>query len=154
MDRIPKTGAPYNNVVDQQYPRKRTETRLNIKPSRQLNFIPIRITNRSLENEYDLIERMRSNRNVHNYSNLIKVQRLKPTIPQRSLPNILTFNARSILNKIDELAFVIHNHNSDIVTVSETWLSDDIPDEILTKDLPGGNRSRRMDINAQLNSQF
>ena len=93
---------------------------MNIKPSRQLNFIPIRITNRSLENEYDLIERMRSNRNVHNYSNLIKVQRLKPTIPQRSLPNILTLNARSILNKMDELAFVIHNHNSDIVIVSET----------------------------------
>jgi hypothetical protein len=43
----------------------------------------------------------------------------------------LSLNARSILTKTDELALVIHNQKSDIVMVSETWLSDVIPDEAL-----------------------
>ena len=47
------------------------------------------------------------------------------------LPNIVSFNARSILTNTDELALVIHNQKSDIVMVSETWLSDVIPVEAL-----------------------
>ena len=43
----------------------------------------------------------------------------------------MSLNARSILTKTDELALVIHNQKSDIVMVSETWLSDVIPDEAL-----------------------
>ena len=47
------------------------------------------------------------------------------------LPNILSLNARSTLKKTEDLAHVIHNYKSDIVMVSETWLSDDIRNEAL-----------------------
>ena len=74
-----------------------------------------------------------SKQRIRNCQNLLKIpiSITSTDAVKRVLPNILTFNARSILNKIDELAITIHNHNSDIVMVTETWLSDDIPDEAL-----------------------
>ncbi len=45
-------------------------------------------------------------------------------------PNILSPNVRSSLTKTDELALVL-NQNSDIVMVSETWLSNVIQNEAL-----------------------
>ena len=44
-------------------------------------------------------------------------------------------NIRSLRNKKDELAQVIKNNNIDVMTVSETHLSKDTPDELL--DIPG-----------------
>ena len=74
-----------------------------------------------------------SKQRIRNCQNLLKIpiSITSTDAVKRVLPNILTFNARSILNKMDELAITIHNHNSDIVMVTETWLSDDIPDEAL-----------------------
>ena len=62
---------------------------------------------------------------------MVKIKRLKTTGNKRVLLNILSLNARSDINKIDKLVLVIHNHNSDVVAVSETWLSDNVSDEAL-----------------------
>jgi exonuclease III len=50
---------------------------------------------------------------------------------KHSLPNILLFNARSHFNKIDELIIIINQQNADVSMVTETWLTDAIPDEAL-----------------------
>ena len=42
----------------------------------------------------------------------------------------LLFNARSIVNKIAELDLFVNCHNPSVVAITETWLSDDIPDSI------------------------
>ena len=54
-------------------------------------------------------------------------------IPQHKVSNkenlnILYYNARSLVPKLDELALLIETHNPDIVCIVETWLSDDILD--------------------------
>ena len=41
----------------------------------------------------------------------------------------MVLNARSILNKIDELKAHIDNYNSDTLFVTETWLTESIPNE-------------------------
>ena len=84
--------------------------------------INVRITSRSRRGHSTI---------TRNYTNLIRIQRTKSVKTNKTLPNILSLNARSILKKTDELAHVIYKHNSDVVMVSETWLSDDIPDEAL-----------------------
>ena len=45
---------------------------------------------------------------------------------------IFTFNARSLLWKLDELRAVCSNHHYDIIGVTETWLSPDIPGPVAT----------------------
>jgi exonuclease III len=50
---------------------------------------------------------------------------------KHTLPNILLFNARSLFNKIDELMIIINQQNADVIMVTETWLTDAIPDEAL-----------------------
>ena len=42
-------------------------------------------------------------------------------------PNVMVLNARSILNKVDELKAHIDNYKSDILFVTETWLTETIP---------------------------
>ena len=54
---------------------------------------------------------------------------------------IFTFNARSLLPKLDELRAVCSNHSYDIIGVTETWLSPDILDHELY--LPGYSIMRR-----------
>ncbi len=49
-----------------------------------------------------------------------------PTTKWR-LPTLLNSNARSIVNKIDEMTEIIENNKADIACVTETWLSDEIP---------------------------
>ena len=49
-----------------------------------------------------------------------------PTTKWR-LPTLLNSNARSIVNKIDEMTEIIENNEVDIACVTETWLSDEIP---------------------------
>ena len=84
--------------------------------------INVRITSRSRRGHSTI---------TRNYTNLIRIQRTKSVKTNKTLPNILSLNARSIFQKTDELAHVVYKHNSDVVMVSETWLSDDIPDEAL-----------------------
>jgi exonuclease III len=44
------------------------------------------------------------------------------------MPTIFVSNIRSIAPKIDELECVVNQNDSDIVCITETWLSDEIPD--------------------------
>ena len=77
----------------------------------------------------------------------IRIQTKSAKIKQ-VLPNILSLNERYILKKTEDLAHVIHNYKSDIVMVSETWLSDDITDEALHfPGIPGFNVVRNDRVN-------
>ena len=46
-------------------------------------------------------------------------------------------NIRSLLKKIDEIRILIHQNSFDILAISETWLSDKIPNELVN--IPGFN---------------
>lgn len=43
----------------------------------------------------------------------------------------MLLNARSIFNKVDELRAHIENYNSDIIFITESWLSENIPNEAI-----------------------
>lgn len=58
-----------------------------------------------------------------------------------SMPGFLLSNVRSLRHKCDELHSVALNNNSAVVTVSETWLNDGIPDSVVT--FPGYTIHRR-----------
>ena len=45
--------------------------------------------------------------------------------------NLLTFNARSLVNKLAYLKCLLHNESPDFVFVSETWLHSNLPDNLL-----------------------
>ncbi len=49
----------------------------------------------------------------------------------RTLPNVMVLNARSIFNKVDELKAHIEIYKPDIIFVTETWLSENIPNEAI-----------------------
>jgi hypothetical protein len=50
---------------------------------------------------------------------------------QRALPNVLIFNIRSSVDKVDELYALVSVTKSQLVLVTETWLNDNIPDEVV-----------------------
>ena len=50
-------------------------------------------------------------------------------------------NTRSLLKKIDEIKILIHQNSFDILAISETWLSDKIPNELVN--IPGFNVYRK-----------
>ena len=56
------------------------------------------------------------------FNNLMPI----PTTKWR-LSTLLNSNARSIVNKIDEMTEIIENNKADIACVTETWLSNEIP---------------------------
>ena len=74
--------------------------------------------------------------NTRNPHNLISIKRQKPSnrpvAPIRTLPNVMVLNARSIFNKVDELKAHIDNYKSDTLFVTETWLTESIPNEAVS----------------------
>ena len=52
-------------------------------------------------------------------------------------------NIRSLLKKIDEINILIHQNSFDILAISETWLSDKIPNELVN--IPGLMYIERID---------
>ena len=50
---------------------------------------------------------------------------------QLFFPNIIYSNVRSIASKMDELQAVVDNNNTNIVTITQTWLNDIHPDSII-----------------------
>ena len=48
------------------------------------------------------------------------------------LPNIMNANLRSINNKVDDLAAVLSHNNVDIACATETWLKEEIPDDVIS----------------------
>ena len=55
-------------------------------------------------------------------------------LPVSSPPSILLLNARSLLNKLDELRVLVSSCSPDCIAVTETWLSCFTPDDSLTLD--------------------
>ena len=53
----------------------------------------------------------------------------------------MLLNARSIFNKIYELTIQVDKYKSDIIFVTETWLTESIPDEAIP--IPGFNLFRK-----------
>lgn len=65
-------------------------------------------------------------------SNLITVElvnNISTSTCKPSLPSILITNVRSLMPKVDELDVIAQANAVDIVTVTETWLTNEIPDE-------------------------
>ena len=91
------------------------------------NGIPVRITSRRPTSIFPI------GFNTRNPHNLIPIKRHEPShrpvAPIRTLPNAMVLNARSIFNKVDELKALIDNYKSDILFVTETWLTESIPNE-------------------------
>jgi hypothetical protein len=50
---------------------------------------------------------------------------------QRALPNVLISNIRSLVGKVDELYALVSVTKSQLALVAETWLNDNIPDEVV-----------------------
>ena len=48
---------------------------------------------------------------------------------KKTLPDIMSLNSRSLRNKVDELSARANQTISNIICVTETWLTDDLPDE-------------------------
>lgn len=48
---------------------------------------------------------------------------------------IVYFNARSLIPKLDELCAIVEAHNPDVVSIVESWLCADIPDNEIS--IPG-----------------
>ena len=48
------------------------------------------------------------------------------------LPTFLLTNVRSLTNKMDDFEAVVRLNNPDVVCVTETWLSEDIPSEAVS----------------------
>ena len=44
-----------------------------------------------------------------------------------SLPSLFVSNSRSLRSKIDDLACTVATYSADVVAITKTWLSDDVP---------------------------
>ena len=53
------------------------------------------------------------------------------TLDSYQVPSLLLTNANRIFNKLDELSILLKSKSFDIVAITETWLSDDIPDSVV-----------------------
>ena len=47
-------------------------------------------------------------------------------------PNVYTFNAQGLSTKFVHLTDFIHENYPDIVTITEIWLIEDIPEKVLS----------------------
>lgn len=73
-------------------------------------------------------------RSLHNLIPVKKASKLAPVTSHRfpvSLPSVLICNARSLQPKVDELECIAENNNADVICVTETWLSEQIPDTVV-----------------------
>ena len=75
---------------------------------------------------------------LRNRHNLIEVPINSYGVPaeksvnvNKSLPNIMVLNARSLRNKVDELSVRANQTMSDLICITETWLTNHIPDDIV-----------------------
>ena len=80
-------------------------------------------------------------RNMRNHLNLISVKINKPApsnltgskeVTKFALPNIYLINARSLLSKVDELTATLNANSVNLVAVTETWLSEEMEDNLVS----------------------
>ena len=84
--------------------------------------IPVRITSCRPISNFPI------NYKSHNPHNCIKI---KTTTSNTSLPSLFISNARSLVNKIDELSSTVSNYSADIVVITETWLSNNVDNSVI-----------------------
>ena len=63
------------------------------------------------------------------------------TRTKRNNLSIVYFNARSLIPKLDELCAIVEAHNPDVVSIVESWLCADIPDNEIS--IPGYHAFRK-----------
>ena len=69
----------------------------------------------------------------HSIQNCVKVNLQTDNFSNHiNLPNVLLLNARSITTKIDDLICLSNEAVHEIICITETWLSDDVPTKILS----------------------
>ncbi len=82
---------------------------------------------------------------MRNASNLIRVRRCNAVetnkVTKPMLPKLALINARSLLPKVDELIANLSVNTVNLVAVTETWLNDDIEDNLVS--IRGYNIFRR-----------
>ncbi|CAB4024493.1 Hypothetical predicted protein [Paramuricea clavata] len=86
--------------------------------------IAVRITSRNTR----LLDH--GNRRFHNPSNCV-IPKLLNCDKTYDLPNFLVLNARSIAGKVDELRWVDDQYEFQVICITETWLCEEIPNEII-----------------------
>lgn len=64
----------------------------------------------------------------------IEVNTATRSKPKASVPSLLISNTRSLTRKVDELEWVARHNNADVICVTESWLTDDIPDSAIAMD--------------------
>lgn len=114
-----------------------------ITPER--NNIPVRITSYYVGQQPSVslpktVTRRKDQRIPINYSNLVSIPLTRDDIVTENpvnlhahtIPTILVCNIRSLAPKIDELECVTNLNNADIVCITETWLSEEIPDNYVS----------------------
>ena len=65
-------------------------------------------------------------------NNLVKIHLNSPRSFIPFIPTLLVCNIRSIAPKIDELECVVNQNGADVICVTETWLSNEIPDNAVS----------------------
>ena len=112
-------------------------TAVQSNPTTDQTLVEVRISYRS--------RRYRPKKNKRNASNLIRVRRCNPVetnkVTKPMLPKFALINARSLLPKVDELIANLSVHTVNLVAVTETWLNDDIEDNLVS--ISGYNIFRR-----------
>ena len=81
---------------------------------------------------------------IHRRS-LVPVRRSDPS--GTSFPTVFLSNARSMINKIDELCEIVRNNLCDIAVITESWLSSSVSDQLIN--IPGFITCRRDRANDQ-----
>ena len=89
--------------------------------------IPVRITNNRAKT---VVNHINNHRQLKLVSTSIHDQAMNRNNISR-LPSFLLINARSLLPKIDELSLLLSIHPIEFIAVTETWLKDTVPEQLI-----------------------
>ena len=107
-----------NNINNISFNNSNNTNNFNLVSPIELYSIPTRITVRR-NNLPKLRPRLHARKVIAiNSSSKVKTS---------SLPSLFVSNSRSLRSKIDELACTVATYSVDVVAITETWLSDDVP---------------------------
>ena len=68
--------------------------------------------------------------NLTNYVR-IKINRLQEDPSKEFVPNIVLTNVMSLVSKMDELEHAIREYSADIAFITESWLKNSVPDQVI-----------------------
>ena len=68
--------------------------------------------------------------NAFNLKNVVRQEPIAHTLKQ--LPSFCSTNVRSLLPKVDELALLLSQNPVNVLAVTESWLNDDIDDDLVS----------------------